>query len=145
MQLTQNKLRQLLSKAMNLPIWGAHETIGIKFEMGKELEENRGEYHFWISTAHWWLEQGKNRDFEDIVHSESSLANIDKKIAIINGKRLIDVEYHQEHNGVVFVFDDDIFLRISPQAGKIRDLFQLFTEKEVISVQSDGTYRTESV
>ncbi|MDQ3008833.1 MAG: hypothetical protein M3Q81_04530 [bacterium] len=130
---------------MQQTIWAAHETVGIKFEMGNNLEENRGEYHFWVSTSHWWLEQGSNREFEDIVHSESSLFNIDKKIAILNGKKLIDVEYYKEHNGIVFVFDDDLFLRVSPHAGKVRDLFQLFTKDEIVSVQSDGTYRTEAV
>lgn len=145
MKITQDVLKELLIDAMNKPVWGARETIGIKFEMGEKVDDQRGEYHFWVSTSHWWLQQGSTREFEDIVSSESSLKNIDKKIAILNGKHLIDVEFHQSNNGVVLVFDEDLFLKILPSSGKVRDLFQLFTEDKIIYIQSDGMYQIEQL
>lgn len=143
MGLTQQKLRELLSDVMHKPVWGARETIGIKFEMGDKLDDQRGEYHFWVSTSHWWLQQGSEQKFADVVHSESSKTDIAKKIAILNGKQLLDVEFHSDTNGVVLVFDEGFFLRIAPYSGQVRDLFQLFTKNEIVSIQSDGTYNTQ--
>lgn len=146
MELTNSQVKDLFAKVIGKKVWNARETLGIKFELGTEIENGQGEFHFWISTSHWWLQQGTGSDFEDIVHSESSEKNLNEKIKILDGKRLVSVGFHKESLGITFDFDDGLFLRVAPYGGKkLWEQFQMFTSKEIISVMSDGTYHTESV
>lgn len=57
MKATNAKIKELLNPAIGLKIWGVHETMGIKFELGEEIEKGLGEFHFWIFCSHWWLKK----------------------------------------------------------------------------------------
>lgn len=130
---------------MGQKAWDARETLGVQFEMGKEIEKGRGEFNFWIFCSHWWLQKGKGKDFEDIVNSESNKANIEKKVAILNGKKLLSAEFHEDNFGTVFDFDDDIFLRVAPYGNGKKDQsqWQLGKGRKTLVVQADGHYFIE--
>ncbi len=143
MKATNDIIKESLRPAVGLKIWNAHETMGIKFELGKEVEKGQGEFHFWIFCSYWWLKKGKGRDFENVVNSESNKDAIEKKVKILNGKKLIGVEYHDDGLTTFFDFEDDLFLHVAPYGTdkKDRPQWQLFTEKQIITLQQDGTYR----
>lgn len=77
------------------------------------------------------------------MNSESNKENIEKKVQILNGKKLVGVEYHDDGFTTFFDFEDDLFLHISPYGVDKKDQpqWQMFTEKEIFTLQQDGTYR----
>jgi len=145
MKATNDKVKELLKSVIGLKLWNARQTVGIKFELGKEVEKGRSEYHFWIFCSHWWLKKGKGRDCEDIVNSESNKNNIEKKVKILNDKKLIEVEYHEDGKTTFFDFEDDMFLHVAPYGSDKEDQpqWQLFTDNEIVTLQQDGDYRVE--
>jgi len=146
--LTKKTLKALFEPIIGQKLWGIRENIGssIKFEFGKEIEEGRGEYHFWIFCAHWWLERGSTKTYQDIVHSSSSQENIKEKIKILEGKKLLNVEFDLESGNTFFDFDDDLFLETASYSGSDPGpQWELFTPTYVLSVGANGQYEYENV
>lgn len=145
MHATNNTVKDLLSPVISLPAWNARETLGIKFELGEISETGRGTYGFWIFCSHWWLKRGMGTNFIDIVNSESSKDNIEKKIKVLNGKKLIGVEYHDDGLTTFFDFEDDLFLHISPYGKEEtnREQWMFFTPERIISLLSNGSLSVE--
>lgn len=146
MKATNIKINELLEPLKGLKVWNARETMGIKFELGKEVEKSRGEYHFWIFCSHWWLKKGKGKDSEDIVNSESNKDAIEKKVKILNRKKLSSVEYRDDGRTTFFDFEGELFLHVAPYGtdNKEQPQWQLFTETEIITLQQQGDYRVGS-
>lgn len=139
MKSTNEKIKELTAQMIGKKTWNVRETIGIKLELGNKIEKDRGEFHLWISTAHWWLQQGEGKNFKDIIHSESNIENIAEKITILDNKLFLGAEYHEETNGIFLDFSDNLFLRIAPYSGKKRNILQIFSARQIISIHSDGT------
>ena len=133
----------MLKPVIGVKVWNARETMGIKFEMGNEVEKGSGEFRLWIFCSHWWLKKGKGKDFQDIVNSESNKDAIEEKVKILNGKKLSRVEYHDDGRTTFFDFEGDLFLHVAPYGTDKKDQpqWQLFTEKEIVTLQEDGDYR----
>ena len=143
--MTNIKFKELLAEALGHEVWGAHETMGIKFELGKKVEEGRGEFHIWVFCSHWWLQQGDSKHFEDIVNSESDKDNVEKKVHALNNKKLVSVEFHEDSFGMVFDFEDGLFLRVLPYGNDKPDAPQIQIHQGIktLVVQADGKYRVE--
>lgn len=145
MKLTNKIFKEILSNSIGREVWGAREVMGVKFDLGKKLEENMGEFHFWIFTTHWWLQRKVDGQIEDIVNSASSEEKQEQKITVLNGLNFLGGEYHEENNILFLDFQDGYFLTVAPWAGKTRGVLDLFTENEVFAIKSDGTYTIESI
>lgn len=141
MKATNTQIQEVLHPAVGMPIWNARETMGIKFEMGKEREKGRGEFGFWIFCSHWWLQKGKGTNFEDIVNSESTKEHIEERVKVLNGKKLLAVEYHEENYTTFFDFEDDLFLHIAPYGTDQKDQEQwmFFSPDQITTLSADGT------
>lgn len=137
----ETTVQNFIANAINKPLWNVRRRVGsmLLFETGEKVDEGLGGFHFWVNCGHWWLQQGEGKDFQDIVHSENSKTNMDERILILNGKKLLNIQLNKENNSIIFDFEEDIFLRIAPYGNDIvRDLLYVFTPTEVLSVSSDG-------
>ena len=139
----QQTLQEFINPSIGEKLWNVRQqlTSMLKFELGKKIEEDYGEYHYWVSCCNWWLKQGKGNEFEDIVNSESSSTNIAEKMSILEGKKLLNINFNPENASTFFDFEDDLFLEMSPYGNKqVMEQWYLFKHKEVLEVRSDGTY-----
>ncbi|MDQ3008216.1 MAG: hypothetical protein M3Q81_01315 [bacterium] len=146
--LTVEILQTITKASLNQNVWQVTDSIGssFKLEVGTKVEKERGEFHFWIYSAHWWLQQGKNKEFNDIVNSESNPEKIKTEIKILKGQKILHIEYNKELAATIFDFENDLFLRIAPYGfDSTRKQWQLFTPTEIFSVNSNGTYSTQDL
>ncbi|MEP7167563.1 MAG: hypothetical protein ABI758_06705 [Candidatus Woesebacteria bacterium] len=140
-------IKTFINSALNQKIWNSRHKLGsmIAFEVGKEIEEGRGEYHFWLENCHWWLQQGTGKDFEDIVNSESSQDAIASKIKILDGKKPLNVQFKTDNSSTIFDFEDNLFLKIAPYKGEtIVEQWYAFTPQVILTVKSDGTAKVKN-
>lgn len=136
-------------------IWHVRHQIGsmIKFETGTQIAEGRGEYHYWINCCHWWLHRGgaSDSDYEDIVNSESNKKNISEKLAILEGKKLLNIHFKSEDASTLMEFEDGLFLRLAPygmdefgdEPGDVGQWF-IFHDDQILHVFADGTVSVET-
>lgn len=127
--------------ALGKSIWLVRHRVGsmIILDLGKKIEEDFGEYHLWIDCCHWWLQQGRDDTFSDIVTSESNKSAIEQKIQILLGKSILSIELNEQTANTFIDFEQDLFLRMTPYAGKIREQWHLFAKNEVLTAFSDGS------
>lgn len=120
--------------------------------MGKKASADQGEYHYWINCCHWWLHRGSTSDYEDIVNSESNKKNISEKLAILEGKKLLNIQFKTENASTFMDFEDGLFLRLAPYGknefddvpGAVEQWF-IFNGDKILHVFSDGTASVETV
>lgn len=149
----QETIFEFTEPTIGKKLWNIRHQVGsmLVFEFGKPTEDGDGEYHYWINCCHWWLQQGTEHDFEDIVCSNSSKKNIAAKIGILEGKKLLNINYLPENGTTYFDFEDNLFLTTSPYGIRERfgdysveddptEQWYLFKDDKVLSVLDDGTY-----
>jgi hypothetical protein len=143
----EKSIQSFLAKTINERVWNIRQRIGsmLVFEIGEQIEDGRGAYHFVLESCHWWLQQGKDSAFVDIVNSESSKENIISKISILNGKKLLHIHYNEKIASTIFDFDDDLFLRVAPYGNvKIIEQWLVFTKDQILKVMSDASVTVKS-
>ncbi len=139
----QQTLQEFTEQTIGKKVWNIRQqlTSMVVFELGKKMKDGDGEYHYWVNCCNWWLKQGKGKEFEDIVNSESSSENIAKKITVLEGKKLLNINFNPENASTFFDFEDDLFLEMSPYGNnQLLPQWYLFKAHEVLEVRSDGTY-----
>lgn len=144
----QQTIQEFIYPTLNQKVWNVRQLLKttIYFEIGEKVEENHGEYHYSVDNCHWWLKQGKGKNYEDIVSSGSSEENIGKKISILEGKKLLSIQFDPEYAVTFFDFEDDLFLETSPTRDKEPSTeWYVITEQEIIEVMTDGTYSIQDV
>lgn len=137
----EKEIKDFTNQALKQKLWNVRRKIRsmLVFEVGEEVEKNRGEYHFWINCSHWWLQRGEGSDFVDIVNSESSQKVIDEKIEMLTGKKLLHIQYDSKTYSTIFDFENDYFLRVAPYGnGKQQEQWYVFKSEEVLKVDSLG-------
>lgn len=144
----QPTIQEFIHASLNQGVWNVRQllTTTIYFEIGRKTEEDRGEYHYSVDNCHWWLKKGKGKNYEDIVSSGSSEDNIGKKISILEGKKLLSIQFDPEYAITFFDFEDDLFLEMCPMREKEPSAqWYLMTGQEMLEVMSDGTYSITEV
>lgn len=141
-------IKHFISKALNKPIWNIHKRVGSEFvfEVGSKIENDRGEYHFVVSSCNWWLQKQTEQGLIDIVNSESDQKRIDIELTVLDGKRLNTVQFQEDIKGFILNFENDLFLKISPYSPEYKfDQWQIFTSKQLLSFMSDGMGKIEDL
>lgn len=116
LQTPQDILVDFSQPSIGQKVWQVCHQLGsmIKFEVGEKVGDEQDEFHFWISCCHWWLHQGEKSDFEDIVCSESNKQKISEKLAILEGKKLLNIHFNPADASTFMDFEDNLFLQLSP-------------------------------
>jgi hypothetical protein len=99
-----------------------------------------GAWHLWVHSCDWRISEGG----ANLAHSESSDAEIDAAVALLDGQILKRVELDRERRSTWFCFDLDGVLETTPwheAHSEEADQWLLFTPGDrVFSYRSDGKY-----